>query len=87
MQQDPTSFGDFNSSSGFQYVVPYFQQNGEGKYCFPIDLAQAGFSGIQDGANVTIQVIFDGGDGELYQVCYPFFDPYYRSAITVITVI
>jgi len=67
MQQDPTSFGDFNSSSGFQYVVPYFQQNGEGKYCFPIDLAQAGFSGIQDGANVTIQVIFDGGDGELYQ--------------------
>ncbi|KAF8845410.1 hypothetical protein BDN67DRAFT_919949 [Paxillus ammoniavirescens] len=66
-KQDPTSFGDFNSSSGVQLAVPYFQQNGEGKYCFPIDLAQAGFSGIQDGANVTIQVIFDGGDGQLYQ--------------------
>ncbi|KAF9229662.1 hypothetical protein BS17DRAFT_33107 [Gyrodon lividus] len=64
---DPTSFADFNSSSGYQLAVPYFQQNGEGKYCFPIDLAQSNVSGIQDGANVTIQIIFDGGDGELYQ--------------------
>ncbi|KIK97648.1 hypothetical protein PAXRUDRAFT_92813, partial [Paxillus rubicundulus Ve08.2h10] len=66
-KQDPSSFGDFNSSSGVQLAVPYFQQDGEGKYCFPIDLAQTGFSGIQDGANVTIQIIFDGGDGSLYQ--------------------
>ncbi|KAF9243798.1 hypothetical protein BU15DRAFT_59655 [Melanogaster broomeanus] len=65
--QDPTTFGDFNSSSGFQLGVQWFQQNGEGLYCFPIDLALSGVSGIQDGANVTIQVVFDGGDGQLYQ--------------------
>jgi hypothetical protein len=49
-------------------VVPYFQTNGEGMYCFPIDIAMSGVSGIQDGANVTIQVIYDGGDDVLYQV-------------------
>ncbi|KAI6136917.1 hypothetical protein F5141DRAFT_58213 [Pisolithus sp. B1] len=64
---DPTSFSDFNSSSGYQMVVPYFETSGEGQYCFPIDLAGAGISGIQDGANVTIQVVYDGGDGTLYQ--------------------
>lgn len=68
-KQDPTSFTDFNSSSGYQYAVPFFKQTGEGLFCFPINLAASGVSGVQDGANVTIQVIFDGGDGELYQVC------------------
>lgn len=66
-KQDPTSFTDFNSSSGYQYAVPFFKQTGEGLFCFPINLAASGVSGVQDGANVTIQVIFDGGDGELYQ--------------------
>lgn len=65
--QDPTSFSDFNSSSGYQMAVQYFESSGEGQYCFPIDLAAAGVSGIQDGANVTIQVVFNGGDGTLYQ--------------------
>ncbi|KAH0838591.1 hypothetical protein J3R83DRAFT_6912 [Lanmaoa asiatica] len=65
--QDPTSFADFNSSSGYQMVVPYFQTNGEGMFCFPVNIATSGVSGIQDGANVTIQIIFDGGDGILYQ--------------------
>ncbi|KAG1757901.1 hypothetical protein EDB19DRAFT_1659702 [Suillus lakei] len=67
--QDPNTFSDFNSSSGYQIVVPFFQQSGEGLYCFSIDLAAAAVneSGIKDGANVTIQVVFNGGDGELYQ--------------------
>ncbi|KAI6045123.1 hypothetical protein EDC04DRAFT_2638572 [Pisolithus marmoratus] len=66
-KQDPTSFSDFNSSSGYQTVVQYFQTSGEGQYCFPIDLAASGVSGIQDGANVTIQVVYNGGDDTLYQ--------------------
>lgn len=53
-------------------VVPYFQTSGEGMFCFPIDIATSGVSGIQNGANVTIQVIFDGGDGVLYQVSFAF---------------
>lgn len=39
-------------------------------YCFPIDIATSNISGIQDGANVTIQVIFDGGDGVLFQASF-----------------
>jgi len=66
--QDPNNFSDFNSSSGYQMAVQFFQQSGEGLYCFPIDLAAANITGIKDGANVTVQVIFDGGDGVLYQV-------------------
>ncbi|KAG2160080.1 uncharacterized protein EDB93DRAFT_1318187 [Suillus bovinus] len=67
--QNPDNFSDFNSSSGYQVVVPIFQQSGEGLYCFPIDIdaAAVNVSGIQDGANVTIQVLFNGGDGNLYQ--------------------
>lgn len=53
-------------------VVPYFQTSGEGKFCFPISIAASGVFGIQDGANVTIQVIFDGSDGILYQVSFSF---------------
>ena len=53
-------------------VVPYFQTNGEGMYCFPINITASGVSGIQDGVNATIQVIFDGGDGILYQVSFAF---------------
>jgi hypothetical protein len=37
-------------------------------YCSPINITSSGVSGIQDGANVTIQVIYDGGDENLYQV-------------------
>ncbi|KAN0090749.1 hypothetical protein V8E55_004315 [Tylopilus felleus] len=65
--QDPTSFADFNSSSGYQMVVSYFQTSGEGMFCFPINITASNVTGIQDGANVTIQVIFDGGDGVLFQ--------------------
>ncbi|KAI6005080.1 hypothetical protein F5J12DRAFT_893171 [Pisolithus orientalis] len=66
-KQSPASFSDFNSSSGYQMAVQFFQSSGEGQYCFPMDLATSGVSGIQDGANVTIQVIYDGGDENLYQ--------------------
>ncbi|KAJ8588208.1 hypothetical protein M405DRAFT_820069 [Rhizopogon salebrosus TDB-379] len=65
--QDPNNFSDFNSSSGYQMGVQFFQQSGEGLYCFPIDLATANIAGVQDGANVTIQILFNGGDGNLYQ--------------------
>lgn len=58
-------------------VVPYFQTNGEGMYCFPINITASGVSGVQDGANVTIQVIFDGGDGILYQVGFLYYNSWW----------
>ena len=53
--------------------MPFFQVQGEGAFCFPIDLAAANLPGVQDGANVTLQFTFDGGDGELFQVCTPVY--------------
>jgi hypothetical protein len=68
--QNPTSFNDFNSANGSnQLAVQFFQTSGEGLACFNIDLNNTGISGVKDGANVTIEVVFDGGDGTLYQVC------------------
>jgi hypothetical protein len=67
--QNTTSFDNFNSSAGQeQIVVPFSQQSGEGLFCFPVNMASSGVSGLQDGANVTIEIIFNGPDGILYQV-------------------
>ena len=49
-------------------AVPFFETTGEGLFCIDLDLATSGISGVKDGANVTLQLIFDGGDGQLYQV-------------------
>lgn len=69
---NPASFNDFNNASGNQLVVNFFQTSGEGLACFDINLAKSGISGIQDGANVSIEIAFDGGDGQLYQVLHVF---------------
>lgn len=60
--QVATSFQNFSGA------VPFFQVNGEGSFCFPVDFSASNITGLQDGSNVTIQLIFDGGDGELFQV-------------------
>ncbi|KAI0794288.1 hypothetical protein C8Q74DRAFT_567685 [Fomes fomentarius] len=66
--QNPDNFDNFTDGSGnFQQFLPYFQTTAEGLFCVNVSLASAGISGIKDGANVTIQLIFDGGDGKLYQ--------------------
>lgn len=74
--QNPTSFDNFSSSGKQQLAVPFFQQQGEGKFCFPINIGSSGISGVQDGANVTIQILFDGGDGNLFQASNIFSTPY-----------
>lgn len=66
---NPTSFNDFNNASGGnQFVTNFFQTTGEGLACFNIDLTKTGVDGVKDGSNVTIEVVFNGGDGALYQV-------------------
>ncbi|KAI0082231.1 hypothetical protein K474DRAFT_1671342 [Panus rudis PR-1116 ss-1] len=59
--QNPNNFANFSTA------VNFFQSTGEGPFCFPVDLSAAGISGVGDGANATLQVVFDGGDGKLYQ--------------------
>jgi len=61
--ENPTSFDNFTDT-----VVPFFQTNGEGLFCFHLDFASSvNASNFKDGQNVTIQVVFDGGDKNLYQ--------------------
>jgi len=67
-KQNPTSFNDFNNGTGGnQLAVNFFQTSGEGLACFNIDLSKSGIDGVNDGANITLEVAFDGGDGQLYQ--------------------
>ncbi|KAI0048433.1 hypothetical protein FA95DRAFT_1076790 [Auriscalpium vulgare] len=66
--QDPASFNDFNNATGGNQLAKNFvSAQGEGVFCLPLDLSHTGVSGVADGANVTIQVLFNGGDGSLYQ--------------------
>ncbi|KLO13938.1 hypothetical protein SCHPADRAFT_795371, partial [Schizopora paradoxa] len=70
IDQNPTNFSVFNiSSSGIQlpFAVPFFQTTGEGAACIPVDIGKLNISGIGDGSNVTLQVEFNGGDGNLFQ--------------------
>jgi hypothetical protein len=47
-----TSFNDFSQ------VKPFFQDQGEGLFCIPLDfLANVNGTSLKDGQNVTIQVI------------------------------
>ncbi|KAJ7786069.1 hypothetical protein B0H16DRAFT_1489050 [Mycena metata] len=57
---NPTQFSDFNP------IVPFFKASGEGIFCFSLDLSATNAS-VTAGQNVTLEFIFDGGDGELYQ--------------------
>ena len=51
-----------------QYAIQLNQVTGEGAFCFPIDLSKTNISGIANGGNVTVQIVFNGGDDTLYQV-------------------
>jgi len=59
--QNPTNFANFSQA------VNFFQATGEGPFCLPVDLATAGLTDVAGGINATLQMVFDGGDGMLYQ--------------------
>ena len=64
----PVSFADFHTASGAdQLVVDYFKGTGTSG-CIRVMPNGAGIQGIQNGTSVTLQMVFDGGDGKLYQV-------------------
>jgi hypothetical protein len=45
-------------------------------YCLPIDIANLNLTGAQEGSNVTIQVVYNGGDDILFQV-----GPFIRTSL------
>ncbi|TDL28569.1 hypothetical protein BD410DRAFT_738021 [Rickenella mellea] len=70
IDQNPTTFAEFNKSStgvNLPPAVPFFKASGEGAVCVPIDIGALNITGVKDGSNVTIQVEFNGGDGQLFQ--------------------
>ncbi|BGP57274.1 hypothetical protein JCM8202_002851 [Rhodotorula sphaerocarpa] len=67
---NPTNFSQFNqTSSGQQYGLldPFGSITGSGEFCFRVDVASLGVSGIANGSVATLQVEFNGGDGSLFQ--------------------
>ncbi|CEQ40742.1 SPOSA6832_02378, partial [Sporobolomyces salmonicolor] len=68
--QNPTSFADFNqTSSGQAYpmLMPFGTINGQGEWCFNVDVASLNVPNVGNGTLATIQVEFNGGDGILFQ--------------------
>ena len=57
---------DFSTSNLTQVATG--SRNYPESACLPMDLSKN--TAIKDGANATIQVVFNGGDGSLYQVSY-----------------
>jgi hypothetical protein len=45
-----------NTFSDFKQIKPFFQQTGEGVYCFPLSFDSSNATGLTSGENVTIQV-------------------------------
>ncbi|KAG5719315.1 hypothetical protein E4T56_gene13298 [Termitomyces sp. T112] len=65
--QDPVSFDNFSVNGVQQIVGPYAKEANAGTFCIPLNISAAGIENVRDGSNVTIQVVFAGGDGNLYQ--------------------
>ncbi|KAF8641218.1 hypothetical protein AX17_000852 [Amanita inopinata Kibby_2008] len=60
--------GPANTFNDFKQIKPYSTQKGEGIIpCIPLDFTSPNATGLNNGQNVTIQIVFDGGDGQLYQ--------------------
>ncbi|KAJ7630708.1 hypothetical protein FB45DRAFT_916328 [Roridomyces roridus] len=57
----PDAFTDFTG------ITNFVKASGEGTFCLPLDLSKTNATGLQDGMNVTLEIVFDGGDGELFQ--------------------
>ncbi|ODO07308.1 hypothetical protein L198_00887 [Cryptococcus wingfieldii CBS 7118] len=64
---NPSSFDDFNTTSNGTSIplASSIFQVAEGDSCFNIDLG--GSLGLTNGSDVTLQIQYDGGDGNLYQ--------------------
>lgn len=65
---NPNNFDNFSVNGVSQIVAPYGKEPNAGTFCIPLNISAAGIAGAKDGANVTVQIVFAGGDGNLYQV-------------------
>lgn len=65
---NPDSFDDFHTANGSdQLAVPYYESQGT-QGCIPVNISALSLPGVTNGSNVTLQLVQDGTDGNLYQV-------------------
>lgn len=72
LEANPTNFSVFNTTTTgveLPFAVPFFSATGEGVACIPVNIGSLNIAGVGNGTNVTLQVQFSGGDGNLFQVC------------------
>lgn len=70
LAEAPTKFDEFNATTNPGQggtVTPFFRVTNEGDLCWKTDISALKIEGAVDGAKATLQVIYDGGDGQLYQ--------------------
>ncbi|KAJ3525677.1 hypothetical protein NMY22_g10476 [Coprinellus aureogranulatus] len=65
--QNPNSFDAFKSGGQDLFLRYWANETKTGNFCIPLDFSSQNISGVEDGANVTIQIVVNGGDGQLYQ--------------------
>ncbi|KAG2011590.1 hypothetical protein CC2G_011687 [Coprinopsis cinerea AmutBmut pab1-1] len=64
---NPSSDDDFEVNGEPQYLLLEAHEHHPGNFCIPLDLRSAGIAGLEDGANVTIQVNLFDKESSFYQ--------------------
>ncbi|QRV76122.1 nucleoporin-interacting protein NIC96 [Ceratobasidium sp. AG-Ba] len=64
---NPQNLTQFSNSSDGAQLTNFIRLTKQGEACIPVNIESLGLSNVSNGTNATIQIQFDGGDGNLYQ--------------------
>ncbi|KAG9128298.1 hypothetical protein FRC07_001233 [Ceratobasidium sp. 392] len=64
---NPQNLTQFSNSSNGAQLTSFIRLDKQGEACLPVNIQSLGLSNVSNGTNATIQIQFDGGDGNLYQ--------------------
>ncbi|KAH7345170.1 hypothetical protein B0J17DRAFT_638638 [Rhizoctonia solani] len=64
---NPQNITQFSNSSNGAQLTNFVKLEKQGEACLPVNVQSLGLSNVANGTNATIQIQYDGGDGNLYQ--------------------
>ncbi|EUC53835.1 nucleoporin-interacting protein NIC96, partial [Rhizoctonia solani AG-3 Rhs1AP] len=64
---NPQNITQFSNSSNGAQLTSFIKLDKQGEACIPVNIQSLGLSNVANGTNATIQIQYDGGDGNLYQ--------------------
>ncbi|CAE6454097.1 unnamed protein product [Rhizoctonia solani] len=64
---NPQNITQFSNSSNGAQLTNFIKLEKQGEACLPVNIRSLGLSNVSNGTNATIQIQYDGGDGNLYQ--------------------